>query len=72
LFSILSLNTKGKGILTVITVFVFAVISSIIAVKALLGTYYEYTLSGTQLFGTVAIRIDALSAWFILVINFTI
>ena len=70
--SILALNTKGKGIITICTVFVFALISSSIAIKALLGTDFEMLLSGTQLFGTVLVRIDALSAWFILVVNFTI
>jgi hydrogenase-4 component B len=33
---------------------------------------YEIILSGTFLFGTVPVRIDALSAWFILTINFTL
>jgi hydrogenase-4 component B len=69
---ILAVNTKSKGIITVSTVVVIALISSYIAVKALFGTDYEILLAGTQIFGTVLIRIDALSAWFILVINFTI
>jgi hydrogenase-4 component B len=70
--AILLVNTKNKGIITVSTVVLVAVISSIIAVKALLGNSYEILLSGTVLFGEVPVRIDALSAWFILTINFTI
>lgn len=69
--AILSVNTKSKGIITVSTVILVASISSIIATKALLGNYYEIILSGTILFGKVLIKIDALSAWFILIINFT-
>jgi hydrogenase-4 component B len=70
--TILLVNTKIKGIISLSTVIVFATISSFFAVKALLGISYEIILSGTFLFGTVPVRIDALSAWFILTINFTI
>jgi hydrogenase-4 component B len=70
--AILSVNTKSKGIITVSTVIVIALISSIIAIKALLWNNYEILFSGTVLFGNVPIKIDALSAWFILTINFTI
>ena len=48
-----------------------ALISSFIAIKALSGNSYEILFSGTDLFGKVPVRIDALSAWFILTINFT-
>jgi len=69
--AILSVNTKSKGIITVSTVIVIALISSFIAIKALLGKSYEITFSGTILFGKVPVIIDSLSAWFILTINFT-
>jgi hydrogenase-4 component B len=69
---ILFFNTKIKGIITVITVIIMALISSVIAFKALAGNSYEILLSGTVLFGNVLVRVDALSAWFILTINFTI
>lgn len=39
---------------------------------ALLGYSYDLLLSGTMLFGNVPIRIDALSGWFMLTINFTL
>jgi hydrogenase-4 component B len=70
--AILIVNTKSKGIITVSTVIMVAIISSFIALKALIGNSYEVILTGTFLFGKVPVTIDALSAWFILTINFTI
>jgi hydrogenase-4 component B len=70
--AVLSLNSKGKGIVTVSAVILVAAITSFIATKALIGNSYEIIMGGTDLFGKVTIRIDSLSAWFILTINFTI
>jgi hydrogenase-4 component B len=70
--TILLVNTKRKGIVTISTVIIFALITGFIAIKALLGNSFETTLSGTFLFGDVSVVIDSLSAWFILTINFTI
>jgi len=70
--AILLVSTTYKGIIAVSTVIIIALISSFIAVKALLGDSYEILMTGTMLFGRVPIRIDALSGWFILVINFTL
>jgi formate hydrogenlyase subunit 3/multisubunit Na+/H+ antiporter MnhD subunit len=61
-----------KGIIALSTVSVIGIISSYFAMKALLGTSYSVVMTGTVLFGQVPIRIDALSGWFILIINFTI
>jgi formate hydrogenlyase subunit 3/multisubunit Na+/H+ antiporter MnhD subunit len=71
-FAILLVNTKLKGIISVATVIILGLISSFISVKALAGTNFDVLLRGTLLFGDVQVRIDALSGWFILVINFTI
>ena len=71
IIAILAVNPKGKGIITVSTVIVVALISSFIAFNALYGSRYETLFSGTIIFGTVLVSIDALSAWFILTINFT-
>jgi formate hydrogenlyase subunit 3/multisubunit Na+/H+ antiporter MnhD subunit len=60
-----------KGIIALSTVSVIGIISSYFAMKALLGTSYSVVMTGTVLFGQVPIRIDALSGWFILIINFT-
>jgi formate hydrogenlyase subunit 3/multisubunit Na+/H+ antiporter MnhD subunit len=70
--AILFVNTKMKGIIALTTVSVIGIISSYFAIKALLGSSYSITMAGTALFGQVPIRIDALSGWFILIINFTI
>ncbi|MBK7713493.1 MAG: hypothetical protein IPJ37_23135 [Bacteroidales bacterium] len=70
--AILSVNVKAKGIVTLSGVILIALISSIVAVKALLGHSYGILLSGPALFGNVMVNIDPLSAWFILTINFTI
>lgn len=68
---ILFTGTKTKGIISLSAVFIIAVTSSIVAFKALIGPAYEIMFTGTALFGKVPVKIDALSAWFILTINFT-
>lgn len=52
-------------------VVVTSLFSSMFAMPALLGNEFHTLLAGTIPFGAVSIKIDALSAWFILVINFT-
>ena len=69
--AILFVSARLKWILTVSTIVIFGIISSTIAVNALLGNTYDILMNGTLLFGEVPIRVDALSGWFILVINFT-
>ncbi len=71
LIAVLSVRTKIKGIITLLTVIAIALITSFIAFKALLGTRYEVVFAGTLTFGPVPVIVDSLSAWFILVINFT-
>lgn len=72
LFSILFFNSKVKGIIALSTVAIIASVSTYIVIRALTGPAYELYFSGTDLFGPVLLKIDALSAWFILTINFTI
>ncbi len=72
IITVLLVNTKAKGIITVLTVFVIAFMSSYVSIRVLLGENYEVLLSGTITFGKVPIIIDSLSAWFILTINFTL
>ncbi|HEX2968985.1 MAG TPA: proton-conducting transporter membrane subunit [Bacteroidales bacterium] len=71
IITILLSGTGTKGIITIATVSAIAVISGIKAVLSLTGPAYEIILSGTSMFGNVPLRIDSLSAWFILVIDFT-
>ena len=71
-FALLFFNSKVKGIITLSTIAVVTSVSSYIAVGALFGPAFEISFDGTELFGQVLLKIDALSAWFILTINFTI
>jgi hydrogenase-4 component B len=72
LIAVLLFDVKGKGIISVSTVILVGIITSYFAVMALLGKDYEVILAGPVLFGDIPFRIDALSGWFILTINFTI
>lgn len=65
-------NVKFKWQITVATIIVLGFLSGYFAVRALLGNSYEVLMEGTAIFGRVPVRIDALSGWFILVINFTL
>jgi hydrogenase-4 component B len=69
---ILFAEPKAKGVLALIAVCLNSILSGYIAIPALRGHIFEYLLTGSISFGSVLVRIDALSAWFILVINFTI
>lgn len=70
LFVMLS-SSGSRQVAVLSTVFVNAAITSFLAVGALVGHTFELSFSGIQFMGTIPIRIDALSAWFILIINFT-
>ena len=73
-FSILLLTIAGdgqKGNIALFAVLINAVISSCIAIPALGGLSFEQTFYGGNVFGQIAIRADALSGWFILLMNFT-
>jgi formate hydrogenlyase subunit 3/multisubunit Na+/H+ antiporter MnhD subunit len=63
---------KYKAVIALVAIIMTGSLSSFFAVKALLGTSYGIIMEGTMIFGNVPITIDALSGWFILVINFTI
>ena len=64
-------NVQWKGLITVTTVTAIAILSSIIAFQALAGENSEYLFQGSLVTGKIPVRIDALSGWFILIINFT-
>lgn len=66
-----SFSLKGKAILSYSTVCIIALLSSVIAVKALGGQSFAYTLEGSLVSGAVRLQVDALSAWFMLIINFS-
>ncbi|MBK5193000.1 MAG: hypothetical protein JJE07_07270 [Flavobacteriaceae bacterium] len=66
------LKVKWKGISTLSLVIFNAILSGYHAFPALLGEKLEFIFPGSIVTGAVPIRIDALSAWFILLINFTL
>ncbi|MBK9983774.1 MAG: hypothetical protein IPP15_15620 [Saprospiraceae bacterium] len=65
-------NEGWKGNVALITVLVNGVISSSLAVPALQGVFFDQVLYGGNVIGQIPIRVDALSGWFILVMNFTV
>lgn len=59
-----------KSYIAVLFVIINAVFTSIPAVHVILGNTIDFSIAGIQLFGPIPLRIDSLSAWFILIINF--
>lgn len=64
-------KTKGRGILTLGIITLQVVIISTLAFSVFANGSVEYFYSGSFVTGVIPIRIDYLSAWFILVISFT-
>ncbi len=60
------------GNITLAAVLLNAGISSWIATNAILGHSYQEIINGGWIFGQIPIRVDALSGWFILMMNFTV
>jgi hydrogenase-4 component B len=63
------LKVNGKGILSLALLTTNALISGYFAIQSLLGEYFSVILPGSYVTGPIPIRIDALSGWFIMVIN---
>ena len=70
--SILFVETKKKGMIALCAVILNAILSSYVAISALSGVQFDLLMSGTSSFGAIPVKVDALSAWFILTINFTL
>jgi formate hydrogenlyase subunit 3/multisubunit Na+/H+ antiporter MnhD subunit len=64
------LKLKGKAIAVYAAVSLIAILTSFVAVKALLGETFNLTLQGSFISGDIRLQVDALSAWFMLIINF--
>ncbi len=60
-----------KGMITMAAVTSIAILSSITSLQTLAGENFEYLFQGSLITGPIPVRIDALSGWFILIINFT-
>jgi formate hydrogenlyase subunit 3/multisubunit Na+/H+ antiporter MnhD subunit len=63
------LQAKGKGILSLALLTINSLLSGYLAVKSLLSDNPVFNLSGSYVTGPIPVRIDALSGWFILIIN---
>src|SRR5665647_1550559 len=61
-----------SGNIALVSVLINAGISSYVAFNAVAGKSYLEIISGGSIFGDIPIRIDALSGWFILMMNFTV
>ena len=62
---------RFKSIISIISVLLIALITSFIALNGFSVDGLEFLVNGGSFFGEIPLRIDALSAWFILIINFT-
>jgi formate hydrogenlyase subunit 3/multisubunit Na+/H+ antiporter MnhD subunit len=62
-------KVNGKGIATFALLLVNALLSGYLAVQSLQGEVLEFILPGSFVTGDIPLRIDALSGWFILVVN---
>src|SRR5665647_278284 len=65
------LKMKGKAIAVYGTISYVALLTGFVAVHALVGQAYDYTLPGSFISDPIRLHVDALSAWFILIINFS-
>lgn len=64
------LNVKWKGIISFVAVLLNALITGYFAVNSLMGEVFSIQLPGSIVTGEIPVRIDALSGWFMLIINF--
>lgn len=63
-------HVKLKGIIAYLIIIINAFLSGYPAIQALIGQPFELVFSGSLVTGVINLRMDALSAWFILIINF--
>ncbi len=70
-FLISRVRGSGKGNIALLCIIINSGLSSWVAVKALLGRPFEENFYGGPVFGEIFLRVDALSGWFILLMNFT-
>jgi hydrogenase-4 component B len=60
-----------KGIIAIICIVLNAILSSTLAISVFNHGSQALMLNGGQVFGEIPVRIDALSGWFLLIMNFT-
>jgi formate hydrogenlyase subunit 3/multisubunit Na+/H+ antiporter MnhD subunit len=61
-----------KGTMAIMAILVNSLLSSWVAVRALGGNDFNEILYGGAVFGDIPLRLDSLSAWFVLLTNFTL
>ncbi|HNW50063.1 MAG TPA: proton-conducting transporter membrane subunit [Prolixibacteraceae bacterium] len=64
------LKVKGKGIVAISVIFINSIISCYFAIQTLSGQVFDLSLPGNVVTGPIRIYLDALSGWFLLIINF--
>ena len=64
-------KTKGKGIIALGIITIQVIIGSIIAISVFAGGAADYAYQGSFVTGVIPVRVDYLSAWFMLIISFT-
>lgn len=64
------LQVRWKGIVLFTAIVLNAFISGSFALQTLTGHFFEFTFDGSLVTGPVNLRIDALSGWFMLIIDF--
>ncbi len=70
-FGLLTVSDKYKSMITIIVVLVNAIITTVPALLAITQNTQTGVLSMPHLLGNIGTKVDSLSAWFILIINFT-
>jgi hydrogenase-4 component B len=68
---LLVVPARSKSLINMLFVFLVGLLTSLPAIEVLNGNGISYLLNNLPLFGTVTFQLDALSAWFILIVNFT-
>lgn len=69
-FIIPFLNVRMKGMAALAAVVMNTCISGYLAVQSLTGQVISFSFPGSMITGEIPVRIDALSGWFILIVNF--
>ena len=68
--SVSFLNVRMKGVVALMAVVTNSMISGYLAIQSMAGHTISYSFPGSVVTGEIPIRIDALSGWFILIVNF--
>jgi len=64
-------KTRGRGLIAISVITIQVIISSIVAGCVFVNGPLEFSYAGSLVTGVIPVRIDYLSAWFILIISFT-